>query len=125
MRSELGVRTDREYVVMSREAGKNWKRIEEDWPAFQGYVDVSPDLARGMANNPDLRTFIGSGLYDIATTFFGAVHNVRRSTMDRSRVVLRNYPAGHMMYVHEPSLVEMARDLREFVAPPSTQSSGG
>ena len=27
-------------------------------------------------------------------TFFGAEYNDRRSTMDRSRVVLRNYPAA-------------------------------
>jgi hypothetical protein len=27
-----------------------------------------------MAFNPDLRVFVGSGLYDIATTFFAAEH---------------------------------------------------
>jgi carboxypeptidase C (cathepsin A) len=70
-----------------------------------------------MADNPDLRVFVGSGLYDVATTFFAAEYNVRRSTMDRSRVVLRNYPAGHMMYVHHPSLRELARDMREFIQP--------
>jgi carboxypeptidase C (cathepsin A) len=117
LRAELGVQVDRPYVVMSAEVGKAWKRPAEEWAAFQGYLDVAPFLARGMADNPDLRVFVGSGLYDVATTFFAAEHNVRRSTMDLARVVLRRYPAGHMMYVHQPTLAQLSQDLIEFVAP--------
>jgi carboxypeptidase C (cathepsin A) len=118
LKKDLGVEVDRDYVVMSEEAGKNWKRPKEDAPAFQGYVDVAPALARGMADNPALRVFVASGLYDIATTFFGAEYSVRRSTMDRSRVVLKRYPAGHMMYVNGPAFADLSRNLREFVARP-------
>jgi carboxypeptidase C (cathepsin A) len=124
LREGLGVRVDREYVVMSEVAGRNWKRPKEEWPSFQGYVDVAPALARGMADNPDLRVFVASGLYDIATTFFAAEHNVQRSTMDRARVTLKRYPAGHMMYVHEPTFFELARDLRAFVAPRGKPAAG-
>ena len=116
LQSTLGASVEREYVVMSREAGKDWKRPKELSSSFQGYVDVMPHLARGMADNPDLRTFIASGYFDIATTFYAAEYNVARSTMDRRRVVIRNYPAGHMMYVHRPTLVALAKDLRAFVA---------
>ena len=115
LQGDLGVAVDRGYVVMSNEAGGKWKRPAEGWAAFQGYVDVAPALARGMAENPQLRVFIASGYYDIATTFFAAEHNVRRSTMDRARVTLKDYPAGHMMYVHQPTFVELARDVRRFV----------
>jgi len=116
VRSELGVSVDREYVVMSEPAGKAWKRPDEGDAAFGGYVDVTPVLARGMAENPDLRVFVASGLYDIATTFYGAEYNVRRSTMDRSRVTMRHYAAGHMMYVNESAREELTGDLRNFVA---------
>ena len=125
LRKDLDVDVDREYVVMSEAAGKDWKRPKEEWSAFQGYVDVAPVLARGMAENPELRVFVASGLYDIATTFFAAEHNVRRSTMDRSRVVLRRYPAGHMMYVHGPTFTALSRDVREFVAGPARKEAGG
>jgi carboxypeptidase C (cathepsin A) len=118
LRKDLGVDVDREYVVMSEEAGKNWKRPKEDGAAFQGYVDVSPALARGMADNPALRVFVASGLYDIATTFFAEEYVVRRSTMDRSRVTLKRYPAGHMMYVNGPSFADLTKNIREFVARP-------
>jgi carboxypeptidase C (cathepsin A) len=125
LRNGLGVKVDREYVVVSRKAGESWKRPKEDSPAFQGYVDVVPELARGMADNPDLRVFVASGLYDIATTFFAAEHNVARSTMDRKRVMIHRYPAGHMMYVHQPTFVQLARDVREFVAPPKRATASG
>lgn len=118
MKRDLGVDVDRDYVVMSEEAGKTWKRPKEEGAAFQGYVDVAPALARGMADNPALRVFIASGFFDIATTFFAAEYTVRRSTMDRSRVVLKRFPAGHMMYVNGPSFAELTRNMREFVAPP-------
>lgn len=118
IQGSLGVRMDRDYVVMSPEAGKNWNRQDESWPAFQGYLDVMPHVERGMAANPDLRLFVANGLYDIATTFFAAETNVARATMDPDRVELRNYPAGHMMYVHHPTLARMAADIAAFIAPP-------
>jgi carboxypeptidase C (cathepsin A) len=125
LRNGLGVKLDREYVVMSDEAGKSWKRPKEEWAAFQGYVDVAPALARGMAENPDLRVFVASGLFDIATTFFAAEHNFARSTMDRKRVSMHRYPAGHMMYVHQPTFVQLTKDVREFVAPPKRAAASG
>jgi carboxypeptidase C (cathepsin A) len=118
LRKDLGVEVDRDYVVMSEEAGKAWKRPKEEAAAFQGYVDVAPALARGMADNPALRVFVASGLYDIATTFYAAEYSVRRSTMDRSRVVMKRYPAGHMMYVNGTAFTELTRNVREFVARP-------
>lgn len=123
--SELGVSVDREYVVMSEEVGPHWKRPASEWDSFQGYVDVAPALARGMAENPDLRVYVASGLYDVATTFYGAEYTFRRSTMDRARVELRRFPAGHMMYVNRPAFVELARQMRAFVAPPARAAGAG
>lgn len=115
VQGELGLRMSRDYVVMSPDAGSDWKRQEEDWPASGGYLDVIPHVDRGMAANPDLRLFVANGLYDIATTFHAAENNIARATMDLDRVTIRNYPAGHMMYVHHPTLEQMAKDLRAFI----------
>jgi carboxypeptidase C (cathepsin A) len=35
--------------------------------------------------------------------------------MPLDRITLRNYPAGHMMYVHEPSFEALAKDLADFI----------
>lgn len=116
LQNELGVHDpSRPYQVMSGEAGGEWKRPENLDSAFSGYLDVAPALARGMAQNPDLRLFVGNGYYDIATSFFAAEHNIARSTMPLDRITLRNYPAGHMMYVHEPSFEALAKDLADFI----------
>ncbi len=116
LQTELGVNDfDRLYEVMNGEASGEWKRPEELETAFAGYLDVAPALARGMASNPDLRLFVGNGYYDIATSFFAAEHNIARSTMPLDRITLRNYPAGHMMYVHEPSFEALAKDLADFI----------
>lgn len=123
LQSELGVQDfGRSYEVMSGEASGEWKRPESLDSAFSGYLDVAPALARGMAQNPDLRLFVGNGYYDIATSFFAAEHNIARSTMPLDRVTLRNYPAGHMMYVHEPSFEALAKDLADFIRAGKTSS---
>jgi carboxypeptidase C (cathepsin A) len=116
LRATLGVKVEREYVVMSGEAGRAWKRPKSDESAFQGYVDVAPDLARGLADNPQLRVFIANGLYDVATTFYASEYEVQRSTMDLKRVELHRFPAGHMMYVHHPTQVALLKAIREFIA---------
>jgi carboxypeptidase C (cathepsin A) len=115
LRSELGVKIEREYVVMSGEAGKAWKRPKQEESAFQGYVDVAPALARGMADNPQLRVFIANGLYDVATTFYASEYEVQRSTMDLKRVELHRFPAGHMMYIHHPTEAALLKAIREFI----------
>ena len=115
LRGELGVKVDREYVVMSGEAGSAWKRPKGLESAFQGYVDVAPDLARGMADNPQLRVFIANGMYDVATTFYASEYEVQRSTMDLKRVELHRFPAGHMMYVHHPTQSALLKAIREFI----------
>jgi carboxypeptidase C (cathepsin A) len=118
LRTNLGVKVDREYVVMSGEAGGAWKRPKSLESAFQGYVDVAPDLARGMADNPQLRVFIANGIFDVATSFFASEYEVQRSTMDLKRVSLQRFPAGHMMYIHHPTRLALSKAIREFIARP-------
>ena len=38
-----------------------------------------------------------------------------RATTARARVRISYFEAGHMMYIHQPSLVRMAKELRAFV----------
>lgn len=115
LQAELGVNMTRPYQVMSGEAGGEWTRPESLESAFSGYLDVTPEIARGMAANPGLRLFVGNGYYDIATTFYAAENNLARSTVPMDRVVLRNYEAGHMMYAHHPSFDALAQDLITFI----------
>jgi carboxypeptidase C (cathepsin A) len=35
--------------------------------------------------------------------------------IDLDRVTMKYYEAGHMMYIHHPSLEQLAKDMREFI----------
>ena len=79
------------------------------------YVNTAPDLALAMSKNPALKVLVTNGYYDYATPFFDAEYTFNRHGIDMSRVTMTYYEAGHMMYVHQPSLEKMASDIRTFL----------
>jgi carboxypeptidase C (cathepsin A) len=90
--------------------------------SFEGYqnryVNVAATLRSAMTQNPFLRVFVGKGYYDLATPFFAAEYTFDHLGLDES---LRGhlsggyYEAGHMMYVHLPSLAKLKQDLAQFI----------
>ena len=57
-----------------------------------------------------------NGLYDLATPFFAVENTMYQTGMLPERVTFAYYEAGHMMYIHEPSLTRVAADVRRFIA---------
>jgi carboxypeptidase C (cathepsin A) len=65
-----------------------------------------------------------SGLYDLATPADAAEYTFERMMLhpsQRARVETTTYEAGHMMYLHEPSLVKMGEDISRFLSAPLQQ----
>ncbi len=112
---ELEVDFERRYKILDGEPARNWNWSTRDggWPS---YVNVAPHIGRGMRENKDLRAFIANGYYDLATPFFATENSVATNGIDSERVVMTYYEAGHMMYTHEPSLEQLARDVRDFIS---------
>ena len=87
-------------------------------PYENRYVNVAETLRQAMTQNPFLRVFVGKGYYDLATPFFAAEYTFDHLSLDES---LRGhlsggyYEAGHMMYVHPPSLAKLKQDLAKFM----------
>lgn len=102
------------YVTLGGVREWNWATKEAG--GENSYVNVAPYVERAMRQNRDLRVFSANGYYDLATPFFGSELTLAQPAFDRSRLVIAYYEAGHMMYVHEPSLAKMAADIRAFVA---------
>ncbi|HEY7575223.1 MAG TPA: hypothetical protein VIB08_08680 [Thermoanaerobaculia bacterium] len=76
------------------------------------------DLAHAMSQNPNLRILVLNGLYDLATPFFGSEYMMSHLELPKSgqaRIEMKYYPAGHMMYIHEPSLKAFKADVGEFI----------
>ena len=70
-----------------------------------------------MTKNVHMRVFVASGYFDLATPFFGSEytfdHLGLRAELHKN-VTIEYYDAGHMMYVHEPSLKKLKKDLTQF-----------
>ncbi|MEM9234690.1 MAG: peptidase S10, partial [Pseudomonadota bacterium] len=112
----LGVKMDRDYEVLSYDVNRSWKPgVSGGGSTGPGYTDVVPDLARGMRQNSEMRVLLASGYYDLATPFFAAEMSLQQPGVPQDRVERTYYPAGHMMYLHEPSLIQLGEDVRAFV----------
>ena len=94
------------------------------WPWDYGkkwanqYVNVAETLRGAMSRNPYLRVLCANGYYDLATPYFATEYTFNHLQLDPSlydNIDMTYYEAGHMMYVHQPSLVQLAEDLRAFV----------
>ncbi len=113
VRAELGYRSDLHYEQLSPRVHP-WSFKE-----FEGKpVDVSPRLEQAMRSNPHLQVHVAYGIYDGATPPAAAADvfaRMRLTAEQRGRIEHRYYPAGHMMYVHEPSRLRQSADLAAFV----------
>ena len=71
-----------------------------------------------MTINPFLKVFIASGYFDLATPYFATDYTVSRLGLDeslRQNLSVAYYAAGHMMYIHLPSLARLKQDLAAFM----------
>jgi carboxypeptidase C (cathepsin A) len=113
VRDELGYENDLPYEQISRRV-QPWS-----FKDFEGRpIDVSPQLERAMRQNPDLHVHVAYGWYDGATPHFAAedvIAKLRIPDELRANIEHAYYPAGHMMYVHEPTRVKQSRDIADFV----------
>jgi carboxypeptidase C (cathepsin A) len=116
--NDLGFKKDRDYVV-SGGLFRNW-----DWlhtlPSGQQTLitNTALDLATTMTLYPPMKVLIQQGYFDLATPHFVMEYVVDHMDLDeeqRARIDIAMYEAGHMMYVHPPSLAKYKEDLARFV----------
>ena len=82
------------------------------------YPNVLPDLAHTMKMNPGLGVLVQQGYYDLATPYFIADYYMKHMDIPaaaRERIRVEYYEAGHMMYVHPPSMEKYREDLARFI----------
>jgi carboxypeptidase C (cathepsin A) len=111
VRESLNFNPSREYTIIGGVRG--WQAEEKGYPG--SYFNVTPHIGKAMRGNKDLRVFNAAGYYDFATPLLGAEYALDRSGVIGDRVTYKYYPAGHMMYIHHPSLDALLDDLRTFI----------
>ncbi|MGC9468757.1 MAG: S10 family peptidase [Anaerolineae bacterium] len=113
VRAVLDFKSDKSYEILTGNV-QPW-----DYSRFQNqYVNVAEDLRQAMTQNPYLRVFVGNGYYDLATPYFATEYTFDHLGLDptlRGHVSMGYYEAGHMMYLHKPSLAKLKADLTAFM----------
>ena len=109
--NDLKVKLDRPFKVLARDVIRNW-----DWDinGSMSFVNVAPYLGKAQRENRDFKIFVANGYYDFATPFFGTENTIADNGIDASRVDMKYYQAGHMMYIEPSELKKLADDLRAF-----------
>ncbi len=81
-------------------------------------LNVAETLRRAMSENEFLQVFCCNGFYDGATPYFGTVYQFTQVGLNgefQDRVKMGFYEAGHMMYIHMPSLIKFKQDVSGFI----------
>ena len=90
------------------------------WKDFANkYVNVGASLRRAMHSNAHMRVYVASGYYDLATPHAAGDYTVYHLGLRGEQlrnIAVSYFEAGHMMYIHQPSLERMAAELRAFVS---------
>jgi carboxypeptidase C (cathepsin A) len=87
-------------------------------PSMAAIRPVGESLRSAFARNPHMRLFVAFGYYDAATPLFAAEYTLSHLRLDPSvkdRITRGYYEAGHMMYVHLPSLARLSKDVAGFI----------
>ena len=113
VRRELEFESDLPYEILTGKVHP-WKY--DPWK--NRYVNVAETLREAMTQNPSLKVFVASGYYDLATPYLATDYTFSHLGLDPSlqdNVTIEYYEAGHMMYIHIPSLAKMRTDLVNFL----------
>ena len=114
LRRELGYREDE--LVYERLTDKVWPW---HFPNHENrYADLSEVLRQTMMKNPDMKVFVASGYYDLATPFFDtdyAVAHMGLPAADRPRVRFGYYECGHMVYTRPEDHRKLKQDVAGFI----------
>ena len=113
VRGDLKFESDLPYEILTGRV-QPWNFA----PYENRYVNVAETLHTAMTLNPYLRVFVAKGYYDLATPFFAADYTFDHLGLDpalRGNLSGAYYEAGHMVYVHMPSLQKLKQDVAQFL----------
>ncbi len=110
---ELGFESDLTYEILTS-LFKTWK-----YDDYQNqYLNVGETLREGFMLNPAMKVFIANGFFDLATPYFATEYTVNHlglPTEFMEKITSTYYQAGHMMYLHLPSLEKLKTELDKFI----------
>ena len=113
VRGELKFESDLPYEILSERVFP-WSFAEFE----NEYVNVAETLRKAMTTNPNLKVYVANGYSDLATPYLATRKTFKHLGLDKT--LLENlrmgfFEAGHMMYIHIPSLIKLKGELVDFI----------
>jgi carboxypeptidase C (cathepsin A) len=96
----------------------NGGRVQPWSLSTNGYLNVAETLRDAMTKNPYMKVWVDNGYFDMATPYFATQSVVDHMFLKkeiRQNLSMTYYEAGHMMYIHQPSLVQFKKDFVQFM----------
>jgi carboxypeptidase C (cathepsin A) len=107
-------------ITAGRRNGFKWDwshNGNERWGATAA-INTGIDMATALSRDPNMKVLILNGLYDLATVFYGVEHSINHLGLKkeiRDNITMEYYEAGHMMYIHQPSMEKFKKDVSSFI----------
>jgi len=121
LRNDLKVDNGRVYEVLTDKV--------QPW-SYGRYLSRFPDasntLRQSISAHPFMRVFVAGGYYDLATppaTARYSVEHMRLPAELRKNIDFHTYEGGHMMYVYEPTMAQLRKDIEAFYESALTHKS--
>ncbi len=113
VRAELNFQSDLPYEILTERVFP-WSYAEFE----NEYVNVAEILRKAMTGNPSLKVYVANGYYDLATPYLATRYTFRHLGLDKSllsNLRMGYFEAGHMMYIHIPSLARLRDEQVDFI----------
>jgi len=113
LRNDLQYESDLPYEIL-KSLYQSWK-----FEKYQNhYVNTAKDLRLGFQYHPDLKVIVCNGYFDLATPFLATEYTFQHIPLpedQQENIKMVYYEAGHMMYLHKPSLEKLSENLHVFI----------
>lgn len=112
---------DKKTYKAETDVSKNWDFLHQPPGSptkVPGPVNVMPDLAVAMKQNPNLKVQLNGGYYDLATPYFAAEYELHQLPIQgtlQNNIEMHFYTSGHMVYAHEPDLKALHANVAAFI----------
>jgi carboxypeptidase C (cathepsin A) len=113
VRGELKFVSDLPYEILTERVFP-WSFAEFE----NEYVNVAETLRKAMSTNPYLKVYVANGYFDLATPYLATRYTFKHLGLDKSLMAnlrMGHFEAGHMMYIHIPSLAKLKSELVDFI----------
>jgi len=113
LRRDLEYETDLPYEIL-KSLYQSWK-----FENYQNhYVNTAKDLRLGIQLHPGIKIIVCNGYFDLATPFLATEYTFNHIPVpedQQKNIKMTYYEAGHMIYLHKPSLEKLSMDLHNFI----------